>query len=94
MYGGGLLDAGGALYEDGDLSALKGAAWAFDINGGYWRLGFLPFVDGTFSANLTDGDDWRVIEGNVCRSLWPAAAQNAKCGTDTCVCGSTTYWGY
>jgi hypothetical protein len=90
-------NTGGALYEDGDLSALKGVS----LSGNPLELHFHPFVDGTFGAVLTDGDDFKIIEGHVCGTLWPD--QPAHCGCDpsacgtcdcTCVCGAPTYWGY
>jgi hypothetical protein len=99
LYNGGQQHVGGALYEDGDTSALKGLSYSIAKDNStpprpYPELFLLPFVDGTFGASLTDGDDWKVIQGYVCRGLWPATAQNTLCGTNTCVCGANTYWGY
>jgi len=82
----GLPKSGLPLYEDGWLSALKGARIAVlpQAEGGpppTPELFFFPFVDGSFRAHdLRDGNDYQVIESNVCKSLWPAAQRNAKCG--------------
>jgi hypothetical protein len=62
-------DVGEPLYEDGDLSALKGLEYQQTGNPGT-DLWFLPFVDGTYGADFSDGNDWLVIEGGVCTSLW------------------------
>jgi len=52
------------------------------------RLVFLPFVDGTFGAKLSDGDDWQVLEGGTRASLWKPLWKMTE------VCGNVTYWPY
>ena len=68
------------LYEDFDLSALKGwwlADYYSDENVRYHELEFLPFADGTFSAELRTGNDFRVMESTVCLNL---RGSRAWCG--------------
>ncbi|MCA9706577.1 MAG: hypothetical protein KDK70_12060 [Myxococcales bacterium] len=70
--------AGLALYDDPELGAMKGL-WLRQDGGdadtplGAVKLRFLPFADGTFRANLTDGNDFQVMERGICRGLASAA---------------------
>jgi len=100
MFNGTSLNSGGSLYEDGELSSLKGATIQMSLTNestprSYPELFFLPFVDGTYRApGLNDGNDYQVIESAVCKSLWPAAAQSYACSSDTCVCGGPNPFGH
>jgi len=93
---------GGPLYEDGWLSALKGARSSLTgVNGDdrYPELWFFPFVDGTYRApELTDGNEYQVIESAVCKSLWPSTVQATWCAAHSlpsnCKCGANNPFGW
>lgn len=55
--------SGIVLYEELALGALKGMA---NWKEGYW---FFPFADGSFQARLRSGNDFQVMESNLCRKL-------------------------
>ncbi len=69
---------GMALYDDASLGAMK-ALWLRVDGGdssppvGGRKLRFLPFVDGGFRAELTDGNDFQVMERGICLGLEDAA---------------------
>ncbi len=73
------LGTGIALFEDAELSALKGV-WSFP---GAPGLRFLPTADGSFDEWLTDGDDFEVMERGVCLGLHLGAAGDVFCGPKT-----------
>lgn len=82
-----LNGAGVPLYEDGNMSALKGLFLSqrptSDVNttsgrpeGAVWdKLSFLPFVDGTFHHDFKDWNDFRIMERGICLGLG-----GARCG--------------
>lgn len=90
---------GGALYEDTETSAMRGAQWhimapALTVADLSWS----PSVTGIFNMQLGTGNDWHVMEAWVCRGIY-------VCRTGTCTscavapdcaatCGTTNYWGY
>jgi len=86
-----------ALYEDSRLSALKGLRLRVLRPGEpdqEERLDFLALADGSFDADLRDGNDFHVMEAGICRALrnskaLPAAQQDAEA-----FCGAAGYWGY
>ena len=75
------------LHESGALSALKGA-FLFPNSRepgdqiDFDRVYFLPFVDGTFHAQLRDVNDFRVMERGICLSLraQPGEFEGEPCG--------------
>ncbi len=68
-----LTGSGVALFEDPEISALKGL-WITTNH--YTRVQFLPFADGTFDADLRDGDDFTIMERGICLGL----QDEAHCG--------------
>ena len=62
---------GVALYSDDRLTALKGVYLVSSKSKA--KLNFLPFADGTFRADMRDGNDFQVMERNICRRLRGAA---------------------
>jgi hypothetical protein len=75
-----LPGSGFTLYEDETISATKGTAIYFhdhaDPDQRWAQLTVHGFADGTFNANLKDGNDWQVIEHGMCISL----GQDINCG--------------
>ncbi|MCH9684991.1 MAG: hypothetical protein K0V04_26375 [Deltaproteobacteria bacterium] len=75
--------SGLALYDDAELGSMK-ALWLSDeINDedadpeeDSDMVRFQPFADGTFRAQLTDGNDFQVMERGICRGL----ASSSYCG--------------
>lgn len=80
-----------AFFENGSLSSMKGLFLTrrqdpdFSENVRGDKLVFLPFVDGTFHANLRDVNDFHVMERGVCLGLH---------GDASGACGSLNIWGY
>lgn len=77
-----MLDgAGMAMYDDADLGAMK-AVWIRQDGGdnssplGAVHLRFLPFADGSFSAEFRDGNDFQVMERGICLGI----SNSADCG--------------
>lgn len=68
--------SGMALYDDPQLGALK-SLWLSDATSDQSTdpeeqtriVRFQPFADGTFRAELTDGNDFQVMERGICRGL-------------------------
>ena len=52
-----------ALFEDLRTSAMKGGIAEAR------KVEFMPFADGTFAAQLKDGNDFSVMERGICRGL-------------------------
>jgi hypothetical protein len=57
-----------ALYEDDQLSALKALLPMRDTNGGQ-HLELFPLADGVFTAKLSGGNDFEVMERGICSVL-------------------------
>jgi hypothetical protein len=74
-----------AIYDDRELGATKAAIIRWDGS-----LLFFPFGDGTVRADLRDGNDFHIMERNLCRGL------RRRYGDVASVCGDvyTSYWGY
>lgn len=77
-----LIDGSGlALYDDPTLGSLK-ALWLRQDQGddtvpqGAKKLRFLPIADGSFRADLRDGNDFQIMERGICRGL----ASSSYCG--------------
>ena len=83
--------SGVVLLEDLHLGAMKGA-WVEHLapNAAGTRpdrdLRFVPLADGSLNHDLHDGNDFRVMEWGVCRSIQP---NPVICGADF-----ATLWGY
>lgn len=85
--------AGVDLFEDSQMSSLRGIAWQYyqkltDQRGGksdILRLTSLPFVDGSFNIDLRDGNDFHVIEAGICRYNHRELVVG---------CGGLNHWGY
>lgn len=75
-----LGNAGLSLYEDGEMSAVKGLL----LTGREMRS--MPLFDGTFHATLTDGNDFHAMERGICRGLW--------FWEQTAMCGASNVFGY
>lgn len=58
--------SGLALYEDGELGALKGLMVQTNDDD---QLDFLPLADGTIDITLEDGDDFAVMERGICLGM-------------------------
>ncbi len=77
--------AGAALYEDADLSALKGLLTYQHGSVAPWRLYGLGMADGTYRLDLNGGDDFQVMERGICLGLH---------GWDISRCGGPNVFGY
>ncbi|MFW5875851.1 MAG: hypothetical protein ACOCXM_03880 [Myxococcota bacterium] len=69
------------MYEDAEVSSLKMVMIGTGDKGDH--LNFWPFADGTFAAELRDGNDFRVISYGLCVNLG---------GSDFCGPGETRRW--
>lgn len=76
-------NSGVTLYEDNELSALKGVMLRKKDDGG--ELNFLPLADGSFRADLKDGSDFQIMERGICLGIRGAA----YCGS-----AANSFWGY
>ncbi|MBI2393018.1 MAG: hypothetical protein HYV09_25770 [Deltaproteobacteria bacterium] len=63
----GPLGANMFLYEDRELSAMKGVFGSSDH--GTEKLWFAPFADGTYGAQLASGNDFALFERRICVGL-------------------------
>jgi hypothetical protein len=63
-----------ALYEDENLSALKGLMLAKLASPDALHLDFLPFADGAHEDLLGSGNDFEAMERGICEGLRGAAA--------------------
>jgi hypothetical protein len=63
-----LAGAGIVLFEDDTVGSLKGVR-IYDVGNSNPRIEFMPFMDGTVSVQLKDGNDWRVMARAICEKL-------------------------
>lgn len=77
-----------SLVSDQQLSALKGLLFNMlvDVQDSPRELYSFGFLDGTFNGFMADGDDFRVMERNICMGLH---ASETRCGSPL-----TNPWGY
>ena len=68
-----LVDGSGlALLDHPDLGSMKALGIYDDGSDGTAEdrlVNFMPFADGSFNAEMRDGNDFRVMERGICRGL-------------------------
>jgi hypothetical protein len=69
-------NSGYSLYEDSELGALKGVYLAVNANTNLLSQLVLPIADGSIDADLTSGNDYFIMERQVCESI----RANGFCG--------------